>query len=240
MQPMAARERSARVEWFDRARDLASTDEIDAHVGSRLRARRTELSLSQAIVGRHLGLTFSQVQKYEKGSNRIGAGRLYHLTAILGVSVPYFFEGLEASRPLLPRNSEPIAAAEAARLQEVFVRISDPQARKALLSLASSMVKDKLIICRRSPFRHYLQSRSRLGSPPERKVDAQCRDQRRQQPLQPPAQPIVSPRPATTMRQPASAIRRIAASTPRIRRPPDRPAARVRANLATTGARSPP
>ena len=77
----------------DQAAERASTDEIDAHVGSRLRARRMQVGLSQTAVAGHIGVTFSQVQKYEKGSNRIGAGRLYHLTAILSVSVPYFFEG---------------------------------------------------------------------------------------------------------------------------------------------------
>jgi transcriptional regulator with XRE-family HTH domain len=139
MQPRAARGGYAAVGRVDQARGLASTDDIDAHVGGRLRARRTELGLSQGTLGQHLGLTFSQVQKYEKGTNRIGAGRLYHLAALLGVSVPYFFEGLEGSQPGSPRAST--AAVEAAQLQEVFVRISDPQARQALMSLASSMVE---------------------------------------------------------------------------------------------------
>ena len=104
MQPRAARGGYAAVGRVDQARGLASTDDIDAHVGGRLRARRTELGLSQATLGQHLGLTFSQVQKYEKGSNRIGAGRLYHLAALLGVSVPYFFEGLEGSQPGSPSD----------------------------------------------------------------------------------------------------------------------------------------
>ena len=141
MQPTAALGGFAKVGRVDQAPGRASTDEVDAHVGGRLRARRTELGLSQATLAQYLGLTFSQVQKYEKGANRIGAGRLYHLAAILGVSVPYFFEGQEGSRPLLPGKGEPIAAVEAARLQELFVRISDPQARHALVSLAQSMVK---------------------------------------------------------------------------------------------------
>ena len=112
---------------------------MDAYVGRRLRARRNEVGLSQGALGRHLGLTFSQVQKYEKGTNRIGAGRLYHLAALLGVSVQYFFEGVESSGPATERPE--VELTEAARLHEVFVRISDPQARQALLSLASSMAK---------------------------------------------------------------------------------------------------
>ena len=125
----------------DHAPERPSAGEIDAHVGSRLRARRIEVGLSQTALANYLGLTFSQVQKYEKGSNRIGAGRLYHLAAILGVSVPYFFEGLDEPRLAPARRGEAILAAEVARLREAFVGISDPQTRQALLSLASSMVK---------------------------------------------------------------------------------------------------
>jgi transcriptional regulator with XRE-family HTH domain len=128
------------VRQVEQGSEPAWTEEIDAHVGSRLRARRIAVGLSQSALGRHLGLTFSQVQKYEKGSNRIGAGRLYHLAALLGVSVHYFYEGLENSPPD-PNGATPVATAETARLQEAFERISDPYARQALLSLALSMVK---------------------------------------------------------------------------------------------------
>jgi transcriptional regulator with XRE-family HTH domain len=72
----------------------ADASEIDAHVGSRIRSRREGLGMSQARLGSRLGLTFSQVQKYEKGSNRIGAGRLLLVAEALEVSVQYFFEGL--------------------------------------------------------------------------------------------------------------------------------------------------
>jgi transcriptional regulator with XRE-family HTH domain len=128
------------VRPVDPARRLAPTEKIDAYVGGRLRARRIELGLSQAALGRYLGLTFSQVQKYEKGSNRIGAGRLYHVAALLGVPVQYFFEGLDDPLREAAGKSETIAPSDAARLHEAFVRISDPHAREALLSLAASMV----------------------------------------------------------------------------------------------------
>lgn len=101
--------------------------------------RRVELGLSQGALGRHLGLTFSQVQKYEKGTNRIGAGRLYHLAALLRVPVQYFFEGLEDPARAARWQGDAAADADAARIQEVFARIADPEARQALLSLASSM-----------------------------------------------------------------------------------------------------
>ena len=67
---------------------------IDAHVGSRICARRRLLQLSQKQMAEKLGVTFQQVQKYEKGMNRIGAGRLYTIATILGVSVDYFFSDM--------------------------------------------------------------------------------------------------------------------------------------------------
>lgn len=117
--------------------EAATADEIDEHVGRRLRARRMELRLSQGALGRHLGLTFSQVQKYEKGLNRIGAGRLYRLADLLGVPVAYFYQGLG------PAEAEARVAAQSAderRMHDAFAKITDPQAREALVSLASSMV----------------------------------------------------------------------------------------------------
>ncbi|MER2508566.1 helix-turn-helix transcriptional regulator [Amaricoccus sp.] len=118
-------------------RDLANR--IDVHVGQRLRARRVEVGLSQAALGRHLGVTFSQVQKYEKGTNRIGAGRLYQLAALLGIPVQHFFDDLE--EPKLCSLGRGAASSDAGRIQEALARISDPNARQALLSLASSMAR---------------------------------------------------------------------------------------------------
>ena len=72
-----------------------SANEIDAHVGLQMRKRREALGISQGRLGRHLGLTFSQIQKYEKGTNRIGAGRLYQIASFLGVPPSHFFEGID-------------------------------------------------------------------------------------------------------------------------------------------------
>ena len=66
-------------------------DPIDVHVGSRVRLRRTLLGMSQEALGQRLGLTFQQIQKYEKGTNRIGSSRLFRLGVILGVEVSYFY-----------------------------------------------------------------------------------------------------------------------------------------------------
>src|SRR6201999_1109551 len=65
---------------------------IDAQVGNRVRLRRMLIGMSQEKLGESLGLTFQQVQKYEKGVNRIGAGRLFHVARILGVPITYFYE----------------------------------------------------------------------------------------------------------------------------------------------------
>jgi transcriptional regulator with XRE-family HTH domain len=70
-----------------------SPNPIDMHVGKRVRMRRKMLRMSQGKAGDALGLTFQQVQKYEKGANRVGAGRLQHIASVLQVPIPFFFEG---------------------------------------------------------------------------------------------------------------------------------------------------
>ena len=82
---------------------------IDGHVGSRVRTRRTLLGLNQSQLGDALGLTFQQVQKYERGSNRISASRLFHLSKILDVPVSYFYEDMpkELGRKTLPTKPMP-------------------------------------------------------------------------------------------------------------------------------------
>src|SRR5271156_4895290 len=78
---------------------------IDKYVGSRLRMRRLMLDMSQTAIADALGLTFQQVQKYEKGTNRIGASRLQHISQIVQVPVPFFFEGGPAAPGLGPSAS---------------------------------------------------------------------------------------------------------------------------------------
>lgn len=115
--------------------------EIDVHVGLRIRERREEIGVTQNRLARRLGVTFSQVQKYEKGSNRIGAGRLYLAAEYLGVPVGYFFERLAAD----PATNQPPAGsvasgAELAMLQEAFLSISDAETRNSVLALVRSIV----------------------------------------------------------------------------------------------------
>src|SRR6202795_1485752 len=83
---------------------------IDKHVGSRVRMRRMMLGMSQEKLGDALGLTFQQVQKYEKGTNRIGASRLQQISQILQVPVAFFFEGA----PIVPGEFEPAPAMQEA------------------------------------------------------------------------------------------------------------------------------
>ncbi|HYN51833.1 MAG TPA: helix-turn-helix transcriptional regulator, partial [Thermoleophilaceae bacterium] len=112
--------------------------EIDAFVGSRIRMRREALGISQKSLGGHLGLTFSQIQKYEKGSNRIGAGRLYQIASYLGVTVSDFFEGLE--RPAETSNKEIGPPRDEVRhLTEAFASIPDSEIRASVLALVRSL-----------------------------------------------------------------------------------------------------
>lgn len=115
---------------------------IDRIVGQRLRWRRRKLKLTQEQLGEKLGLTFQQVQKYEKGVNRISAGRLFEIAQVLGISISYFYEGvdemLEASPPLTVHEEDhppslPVMDAEAMELVKAFQNIDDKSLRRSLL-----------------------------------------------------------------------------------------------------------
>ena len=93
--PIDAAEKQ-RHNFEDDATMRANAERVDNHVGSMFRTRRQELGLSQTAVAERLGVTFQQVQKYERGMNRISASRLHDLCEILGVPVEYFFDGLDA------------------------------------------------------------------------------------------------------------------------------------------------
>ena len=106
-----------------------------------MRQRREALGVSQGRLGRHLGLTFSQIQKYEKGSNRIGAGRLYQIAAFLGVPTSYFFEGMdeELSGGVTRAREEAIPRDELRALTGAFAAIDDPSTRASVLALVRSL-----------------------------------------------------------------------------------------------------
>ncbi len=114
---------------------------IDRVVGQRLRWRRRELRLTQEQLGEKLGLTFQQVQKYEKGVNRISAGRLFEMASVLTVPITYFYEGVAemlGSVPLAVNEDDgppelPALNGEAMELVTAFQKIADPALRKSLL-----------------------------------------------------------------------------------------------------------
>jgi transcriptional regulator with XRE-family HTH domain len=127
---------------------------IDKHVGSRVRMRRLMLDMSQTDLGDALGLTFQQVQKYEKGANRIGASRLQHLSQILQVPVPFFFEGAPASigRPAAEASADAsspsfvsdfLATTEGLDLVRAFTCIEDAKLRRAIVRLVEQIAPDE-------------------------------------------------------------------------------------------------
>ena len=126
---------------------------VDIHVGSRVRLRRTLLGLSQEKLGEAVGLTFQQIQKYERGANRIGASRLFEFSRILDVPVSFFFDDMSermkpvdtagmpglADQPQAPLEPDPLTRRETLELVRAYYRISDPQVRKRLFELAKSL-----------------------------------------------------------------------------------------------------
>ena len=127
---------------------------VDIHVGARLRLRRTLLGMSQDKLGQALGLTFQQVQKYERGANRIGSSRLYQLGHILHVPVSYFFDdmpldvalpqGSRGGRGLgdqaqQPFDDDSLPRRETLELARAYYRITDPKVRKQLFELTKSL-----------------------------------------------------------------------------------------------------
>lgn len=123
-------------------------DPVDIHVGQQVRKRRNALSLSQEKLGKALGLTFQQVQKYERGVNRIGSSRLYQLSQILDVDIPFFFEGYDEPEPqAFSQVAEDGAQFEHAMLQSpetidlvrAYYRVKDPALRRKVFDLIRAM-----------------------------------------------------------------------------------------------------
>ena len=119
---------------------------VDVHVGSRVRLRRMLLGMSQEKLGEHLGLTFQQIQKYEKGINRIGASRLFDLSKVLAVPVQFFYEELPVSGDGAGGFAEQpesyavefLASREGLELNKAFARITDPRVRRSIVELVRS------------------------------------------------------------------------------------------------------
>lgn len=125
---------------------------IDIHVGSRIRLRRNMIGMSQEKLGEKLGITFQQIQKYEKGTNRVGASRLQAISSILDVSVSFFFEDAPGNVPgRAPGMAEDNAttfvvdflnSAEGIQLNRSFARIASPAVRRKIIELIKSLADD--------------------------------------------------------------------------------------------------
>ena len=148
--PRAPKARSRLPEVRSSPHPVGVPNPVDVHVGSRVRLRRTLLGMSQEKLGQAINLTFQQVQKYERGANRVGASRLYQLSRILDVPVSYFFEEMpeDLSRPdrvaqSAPerRNADPLSRRETLELVRAYYKIENPRVRKRLFELAKSIAR---------------------------------------------------------------------------------------------------
>lgn len=127
---------------------------VDVHVGRRLRLKRTILGLSQEAVGKEIGVTFQQIQKYERGINRMGASRLFDFAKALGVPVSYFFDGYgdyamdEVSAYALGEPTqggyehEKTNNRETLEVMRAYYRIKNPAVRKRIIDLIKAMAED--------------------------------------------------------------------------------------------------
>ena len=125
---------------------------IDIHVGKRVRLRRTLLGMSQEKLGKAINVTFQQIQKYERGTNRIGSSRLYQLSQVLDIPVSYFFDDLPIE--ITARKSpgltdvkvasfqgDPLVKRETLELVRAYYRITDPSVRKRIFELVKAVAK---------------------------------------------------------------------------------------------------
>jgi transcriptional regulator with XRE-family HTH domain len=129
-----------------------SPNPIDIHVGSRVRLRRMMLGMSQEKLGENLGITFQQIQKYEKGTNRIGASRLHHIADVLTVPISFFYENApgrseSASGGLAEPHSASyivdfLSTSEGLQLNRAFSRIGDAKVRRRIVDLVRSIAGD--------------------------------------------------------------------------------------------------
>lgn len=151
-------------------KDDKSPNPVDVHVGNRIRLRRTLLGYSQQFMASKLGLTFQQVQKYEKGDNRVGASRLFDISKVLKVSMDFFFEDMdkeiEQQSPMwqlapeeidyfLEDNDDeidldPMKRQETLELVRAYYRITNPKLSKSLLNLVIVMSKNNASMTHKS------------------------------------------------------------------------------------------
>ncbi|MDP9137430.1 MAG: helix-turn-helix transcriptional regulator [Pseudomonadota bacterium] len=125
---------------------------VDVHVGNRIRMRRVLIGMSQEKLGDRLGLTFQQVQKYEKGSNRVSASRLFAISEVLGVTLQFFYDGMPgavtatAVEPAAGEGGDPLAdllsSAEGRELSQAFTKIRSAEVRRRILDLIRAIAAE--------------------------------------------------------------------------------------------------
>ena len=123
-------------------RSLAQANTVDTYVGQRIRDKRNERGMSQTEVANALGVTFQQVQKYERGTNRVGASRLFDLSRILSVPVQYFFEGLNNQPTPIEKEDDNVIhlmKPDTVELVEAYYKVENPQVRRLILSTIRSI-----------------------------------------------------------------------------------------------------
>ena len=124
---------------------------VDVHVGQRVKLRRTLMGMTQGKLGESIGLTFQQIQKYEKGVNRIGASRVYEMAQLLSVPVQFFYDGVGGDGAAAPQGfaegdaphpvMELVSSPEGVQLCRYFAAIRDPQVKKRVLDLVKSIAE---------------------------------------------------------------------------------------------------
>lgn len=118
---------------------------VDAYVGSRIRDRRDDLNLSQSDLGQKADLSFQQVQKYERGANRISASRMHQFAGILGVDIPYFFDGLDETASSTEPNPENSTAIRESGLQILATNVGADRLLRAYAALPEGPQRKKAI-----------------------------------------------------------------------------------------------
>src|SRR5215472_15976626 len=131
------------------AREKKSPNPVDKHVGRQVRMRRMMLAMSQQSLGAALGLTFQQVQKYEEGTNRIGASRLQQISHILQVPVAFFFDSAPTPHGQADADAAPspsyvsdfLASSDGLALTKAFMRIKEPRLRRRIVDLVEEIAE---------------------------------------------------------------------------------------------------
>ncbi len=135
--------------------------QVDIHVGARMRQRRTLLGMSQTNLGKAVGLTFQQIQKYERGSNRMGSSRLFEFAKVLDVPVSHFFEDMPAktrsarslkrgdkarNAPIKPAEADPLIKRETLELVRAYYKIRVPEIRGKVAKMIKAIAVDEPVL----------------------------------------------------------------------------------------------